>query len=148
MEAIEKHSPHAHIAELTSCAFSTYPQCYLSELWPTTWPRQCMMQCPQKWTWYLCLTWFPLTFFPHSHSPQKQTFCDFCMAKATNPVRSKTEKQGALRKAEEGGRRLLSGVLMSLLLLLLFLSLPSIISLESLQKRQHQNGFGGCPRRR
>ena len=88
---------------------------------------------------------FPLAFFPYSHSPQKQTFCDFCMAKATNPVRSKTEKQGALRKAEEGGRRLLSGALM---FHLLFPSLPPIISLESLEKRQHQNGFGGCPRRR
>ena len=134
------HSPLAHIAELTSCAFSTYPQCYLSEFRPTTWPRPCLcpMQCPQKWTWYLCLTWFPLTFFPHSHSPQKQTFCNFCRAKATNPVRSETGKQGALRKAEEGDRRLLSGALM---FHLLFLSLPSIISLESLEKRQHQKAL-------
>ena len=41
----------------------------------------------------------PLDFLPPSHSPQKRTFCDFCMAKAPNPVRSKTKKQGALRKA-------------------------------------------------
>ena len=41
----------------------------------------------------------PLDFLPPSHPPQQRTFCDFCMAKAPNPVRSKTEKQGALRKA-------------------------------------------------
>ena len=78
-----------------------YPQCYLSEFRPTTWPRLCLcpMLCPQKGTWYLCLTWFPLTFFPTSNSPQKRTFCNFCMAKAPNPGRSKTEEQGALRKA-------------------------------------------------
>ena len=57
------------------------------------------MIVPQKWTWSLSLTWFPLTIFPPFHYPQKRTFCDSSTAKAPSPVRSRTKNQGALMKA-------------------------------------------------
>ena len=84
-----------------ACSWRRREQCYLSELRPTTWPRPwlCPLLCPQKSTWSLSLTWFPLTIFPPSPYPQKRTFCDSSMTKAHNPVRSRTENQGALMKA-------------------------------------------------
>ena len=102
MEAIEKHSPLSHIAELTSCAFSTYTQCYLSESRPATWPRPCLcpMLCPQKWTWCLCSTWFPLTFSPPLSLPSEADLLLLLHGQSPQPCKIKNRKA---RCSEEGG---------------------------------------------
>ena len=94
----------------------TYPQCYLSELRPTTWlrPWLCPLLCPQKWTWSLSLTWFPLSISPPfttlrsgpsaTHPRQKPQPCQIKNRKSRCSDEGGCEEKGekcVLRKMKE-----------------------------------------------